>query len=686
VNNRALAAHALAAARGFSLDPMHAGTPSLDSLQRLDNLRGSLETIVAYRSAGAPLRYRWGLYAGNALYPELRRIYFDRFKTLLFAGTQARLVETLRSVPSKAGSDYGLIYDTLKAYLITTSNHEHSTQSFPAPLLLERWSNGRNVDAAKAALAARQFQFYTSQLKQENPFSNDNDAVAVARAREYLADFGGSERIYRAILSEASARYPAIDFNRQFPGSRAVMIETYQVSGAFSQAGWHFINDAIRNPAQYLSGEQWVLGNAVNANFNMVQIQNELHARYVGDFLNAWRTYLKSASLVRYGSIADASRKLDSLSGNRSPLLALLALASQNTAVDDPDVSSAFQAVQAVVPPASVERFIAPSNQNYMGALLALQSSLEQAASQPGEITDAASAPVLAAAASANVAARQVAQSFRPDPAGRIDLTVKKLLEDPITQVESLMQGIGPGQLNAKAKALCAEVSPLLAKYPFNRNAPTEATVAEVNAVFRKPDGAFWTFYKANLQKLVSRQGGEYVAAPGAGLHVRAAFIAFMNKMADVSNALYSGGSDDPQFAYVLTPEPAEGIQQLGLALDGQTLSYSGGAATPKQFTWKGSTSHQATASVRFGSSPDLVWSSSQGPWAIFHLFDKADQTQSLTPGSTILNWTIRIGKDAVALPNGKPLTVRLILSTASLPPFLNKAFQRPVCSSLAVE
>ena len=32
--------------------------------------------------------YRWGLFVGDDLYPEARRVYFARFKQLLFAQTQ----------------------------------------------------------------------------------------------------------------------------------------------------------------------------------------------------------------------------------------------------------------------------------------------------------------------------------------------------------------------------------------------------------------------------------------------------------------------------------------------------------------------------------------------------------------------------------------------------------------------
>ena len=73
---------------------------SLDALRKLETLRQSLETLVKYRREGAPWSYRWGLYTGDALYPEVRRIYFDRFRQLLFQQTQSAILENLRGLPS----------------------------------------------------------------------------------------------------------------------------------------------------------------------------------------------------------------------------------------------------------------------------------------------------------------------------------------------------------------------------------------------------------------------------------------------------------------------------------------------------------------------------------------------------------------------------------------------------------
>ena len=88
------------------------------------------QLLASYDRQGPPASYRWGLYIGDAAYPDVRRLYFQRFQRLLFSQAQVQLVEFLRELPPTPGPDYRTTYEALKAYLITTSHHEKSTQRF----------------------------------------------------------------------------------------------------------------------------------------------------------------------------------------------------------------------------------------------------------------------------------------------------------------------------------------------------------------------------------------------------------------------------------------------------------------------------------------------------------------------------------------------------------------------------
>ncbi len=651
----------------------------VESLRKLEALRQSLETLRQYRLDGAPFLFRMGLYVGNDLYPEAWRIYFARFRQLLFGQTQNAILQGLGSLPPTPGPDYQPTYDALKAYLITTNHHEHSSSQFLSPVLMKWWAGDRVIDPERQQLVQKQFDFYSDVLQRENPYSESNDAIAIERARRYLTQFAGTERVYAFMLSEAGRKNPPINFNRQYAGSAQVVLETHEVPGAFSKGGWAFMKDAILHADRYFSGEQWVLGDQASANIDRAHLEQDLRARYNADFIQHWRTYIKSASVVRYASLTDASQKLIQLSGNQSPLLELFALASLHTAVDDPDVATVFQPVQTVVPPGSTDRFILPPNQNYVNALVTLQASLEPLASQPGTPTDTAAAPTLQNAMQAKVTTRQMAQAFRIDAAGHIEAGVQKLLEDPIVYVEGMLRLLGPAELNGKGRSLCGQFRAVLSKYPFNANATAEATLAEVNGLLRKPDGALWAFYDQNLQKLLVKQGSQFAVGPSGG--VNPAFVNFFNAATAFSDAIYAGGAQDPHFSYTLKPEPNEGIQTVSLLVDGQSLTYSGGAATAKQFNWQGGGTHGAKASVKFGG-PEITFDEHDGLWSVFRFFNKADHWTPAGTGQS-LEWIIRAGKDPMKLPNGKPLTVHFELDMNGAPAVFQVGyFSRLACVS----
>jgi len=252
---------------------------------------------------------------------------------------------------------------------------------------------------------------------------------------------------------------------------------------------------------------------------------------------------------------------------------------------------------------------------------------------------------------------------------------LQNLLLEPITNAERLLKGVGVAELNANGGKLCNAFRGLLQKYPFNLGSPTDATVADVNGVFRKPDGALWVFYDQNLQKLLVKQGSQYVPASSTGtVTLNPAFVNWFNTSANFGEAIYANGAQEPRFTYKLTPQPTEVVQGETIHIDGQTLTYTaGGPATPQQFVWQGGGQHGTTAAVKFGG-PELTWQDQQGLWSVFRFFNDAERWQPSAAGQT-LEWVVRVGRGNPATVNGKPVTVRLELDMGATPPFFSKGY-----------
>ncbi|HSW49664.1 MAG TPA: type VI secretion IcmF C-terminal domain-containing protein, partial [Bryobacteraceae bacterium] len=358
------------------------------------------------------------------------------------------------------------------------------------------------------------------------------------------------------------------------------------------------------------------------------------------------------------------------------PLLAALWVASQNTAVSSDAVRNAFQPVQAVVSPESKDRYIGPSNTNYMNALVSLQAAVEQASGGTGGPGDPMISQVNSQASGAKILTRQMAQGFRIDPEGKVEQTTQKLLEDPIAHVEALVRSMGPGELNAKGAGLCAAFRPLLSKYPFQPSATQQATLQEVNAVFQPGQGALWTFYEGSLRNYLVKQGTQYAPNPGGGIALNSAFVAFFNRAAAFSEAVYPGGSPAPRLAYTLRAAAPQGVDNLTLTVDQQSLRAGRGKPATANFVWTGSPSQAVKLTGKFGGGPDLAFATYDGLWAVFEFFGDADRWQT-TGNVHRLDWVIRQGRAAkpLTLPDGSPLTVSFDLETPGTTPVFQKGF-----------
>ncbi len=628
-----------------------ASLASPQDLASLDQLRAALVQLENYRKNGAPLMYRWGLYHGDDVLDAARQIYFDRFRRLLLTNTQTNMVAALSALPPtpQPGADYGAAYNPLKAYLITTSNADKSTPEFLTPVLMQYWLNGRVPDTNQQRdLAQRQFDFYAGELPQANPYSIAPDMTAVTHARSYLANFGGFERIYQQMLTAAGKVAPPIDFNRNYPGSSATVVDAHIVPGAFTADGFKFMQDAILHPDRYFSGEAWVLGDQAPPSLDRTNLTQQLAGRYLTDYQSQWRDFLHAAQVVRYRSLQDAAQKLQLLSNPSSPLLALFYVVSHNTAVANPEISKEFQPAQAVVAPASADRLVGPGNSTYINGLVGLQGAASQVAQDTTPDNPGKFQPVITAAISAHGAVSQTSQAFNIDPQAHVEQTIISLLQAPINSAEDIAK---PGPPKG-GPALCAGFASLMAKFPFNPGATVEASPSEAAALLQPGTGLLWQLYDANWKTLLVQQGAIYGPVPGSPVQVNPAFVQFFNRAAALSAALYPATPGASGLSFTAHILPSKGIQTVSFVVDAQNLT---GSDVSKPFTWSLQNAQQAQLLANWGSgSLPLQFT---GPWSLFHLMDKGKPS-----GPGRLDYPIEFSGSPVVVA-GTPVVVHLELS-----------------------
>jgi type VI secretion system protein ImpL len=628
-NNRALEQR-VAAAAGVPVSPVAAGGfAAQGDLQTLEKLRAVLDELGRYRKDGPPLMDRMGLYRGEALYPVACQAYSTRFRTLLLAPAQENILAKLRALPTSpaADSDYSATYRPLKAYLITASDPDpdsaQDTVEFLPSTLLTEWAGNAAPDPSLAPLAQTQFEFYARLLPEAascmaNAGGVRNDVV-VAHARFYLNGFQGFQHVYQSMLAAANRKVPAFDFNGKFPGSAQYIVDNYSIQGAFSKDGFAFMQDAILHPDPYFRGEEWVLGPSTAPPIDRAALSDQLKKTYTADYIQTWRTYLTKAQFIPYRNFADAGNKLSALDSNTSALLELFSLISLHTGVAAPEIASAFQAPQSVVPPSIPDnRLIGSSNQSYIQSLQALEGVVKTLSLNPTSANDpTAAAPVTQAAITADQAAETLRNSFVPDPAGGMDKTSFNLLEAPIQSAKNLAAQAPANAAGGGAKTFCGQLAPILAKFPFNPQSSTEATTEEVAQVFAPGSGSFAQF-TSSMHALVVQQGSQYVSAPGSTVRINPAFLAFLASAQKISSTLFAAGGNQPSLDFTLNEVKSPGVSDAALSIDGKEIKAGGQTAT---FHWVSQPSSKITLATQKNTAPVMT-----GPWSVFHLGFSAPQ------------------------------------------------------------
>ena len=666
-NNQDLVNNADDAAKARPLQQLSAAqVPSINDLQRLESVRAMLATLTAYKQGESHWQLRWGLYTGSEIKKSLEKIYYDLFRKVLLAPTQETLIAVSSNPPASQNmADYRSVYDALKAYLITTRNHEKSSREFLVPVLMQRWENNRQIDNNQVNLAQKQFDFYAQNLAEFNPYpsyANPNErAVFVARA--YLNKFKYEAGVYQGMLADASKHNASISFDQFFPDGSNIVINKYRVEGAFSKDGFAFFQKQLNNIDEYPGGESWVLGEKATVPQDRTAIADKIQRFYNDDFVKSWRAYLNATRFAGYRDIPDAANKLKQIIGNRSPILAVLCLASEHTSVPQPNIADLFKPVQFVTPKGCLGTLKSSTNEPYMRSLTALETSVDRVAANVRD--EAALAQTEADKKQAEQVTFNIVQSFGTSAYGGLADKTKAILLDPVTAIPT--GNIPKDQANAGAKQACDALQPILAKYPFNPHSKADASIKEISDLLRQPDGILWSTYNATFQKLMVKDGSTYHAAPGANLAVSNTFLGWVNRAAAISDAFFKNGPQTPNFTFALRPALSEDVESVALEINGQKHKYAKGEGNV-QFTWPGAVQDVRLVPTFVGGSP-LGFPDFDGTWSALRWIESGEHLRPQQDGTYTFDWVLRTTAGVVKIPtNGHPATVSFILDPMGSP------------------
>jgi type VI protein secretion system component VasK len=185
-------------------------------------------------------------------------------------------------------------------------------------------------------------------------------------------------------------------------------------------------------------------------------------------------------------------------------------------------------------------------------------------------------------------------------------------------------------ELNERGRALCADMEPVLAKFPLNPDAREEVTLAELKDLFAPGTGKLWALQQEQLRGTLEKQGAAWVVRADAPVPLSAPFVGFFNRAAQVSAALFPEGSPEPRVELSVRAVLSGRQRNVILTIGSQRAEFGRGTTSPAKMTWPSGRGASLVVRQDRGALPDRnhTIETRPGDWALFRVFARANKVQ----------------------------------------------------------
>jgi type VI secretion system protein ImpL len=308
-----------------------------DYLAELDTIRPQLQTLLSFDRGQPPLSYRWGLYSGSGAAEVLRTLYFVRFRQAILQPGMDAMTQLFLSLEPKSVVSND-VYKLLKSYVTITSGACSPDERVISPAVYQMWETVASPAPSDHGVAEKQIAFYSSELKVSDPYGHSISANpdVVARARSYLLDLTGPDKILQALLRDVTRDKSPERLSDYASNYGLVISGPNELPADYTRDSWVQVQDSIREHKLASSGEPCVIG--INSGSARVsadqQMGSQVQKLYFDTYKRQWKDYLSAHHVIPFSDTLDGAQKLRTLAdNNRSPLLALVYMVSANTNV-----------------------------------------------------------------------------------------------------------------------------------------------------------------------------------------------------------------------------------------------------------------------------------------------------------------------------------------------------------------
>ncbi|WP_313769867.1 type VI secretion IcmF C-terminal domain-containing protein, partial [Yersinia pseudotuberculosis] len=176
-------------------------------------------------------------------------------------------------------------------------------------------------------------------------------------------------------------------------------------------------------------------------------------------------------------------------------------------------------------------------------------------------------------------------------------------------------------------------------RYPFAAS-KSDASLPMLAEFIRKDSGRIDSFLTRELGGVLHKEGTRWVPSKvnSQGLTFNSDFLAAINQLSQVSDILFTDGSQGLRFELLARPVP--NVVETHLAIDGQKLHYFNQMESWQSFRWPGDTYKPGTLLTWTGvNSGARLYGDYQGTWGLIRWLEQAKQ-KKLDEGRYQLTFT----------------------------------------------
>ncbi|HEY9067684.1 MAG TPA: type VI secretion system membrane subunit TssM [Burkholderiaceae bacterium] len=679
VNNKKYVADV--AARVDAVRQLVQATPnraSSDLTVLLPALAATKALAVADPQRSVPWTLGFGLYQGRKLDSATQVVY----QRMLVDAVQPRLALRVEDQLKSTTDDPELQYEVLKTYVML-HDPDHFDRDALKSYVTADWevNLSRDVGTDDRAALESHLDALLAQGATVSPLPEDKQLVELTRQR--LAQMPLAQRVYSRIRRDGvGADIPEFSIARAAgPAAQLVFTRAGKekslgrgVPGLYTYDGYYkgFQKVVGETTKQLRDEESWVLGihdasrtASLRDPLALGRLTDDVRRSYLQDYVRQWETFIADIKLQPVANLTQAMQLARILSAPDNPLAPLMRGIVRETTLTAADSKSAVDKVEdaarqkidesreklarmlgtkgapnGLAPGARIESIVDDrfeSLRNYVkapqgggaapiDATIALINEVYQLLSTIDTAVKGGNAPP-----PSEVPNKVKAEAPRlPEP---VRTLVATLSASSNTVATGAARANLASSVNSSIGEFCRQA--INGRYPFARNSTSDVTQEDFGRLF-KPGGLFDEFFQKNLAALVDTNTRPWTFRQlGEGAITRdSATLAQFQRAAAIRDTFFRSGGATPSLRLEFKPqEMDETITQFTLDFDGQIVKYAHGPQIPTAIQWPGP---KGSTQVRVQLQPPLASGSSgmttEGPWALFRLFDKLQLVQAGAP------------------------------------------------------